>query len=150
MALLTQSSPPKNWPIIRNILLIAGTYAGGAVSVILVFPLWIWLLVEAALRYFPIWLQIVMFVWLGIQLDWLLNWPLGFGLLGVAGVWLSLIIGRRFTHPAIFILWHLLIFTAFMLLSRQILPNLTAGGLLFQLSLYFVTLIIRLIQGKQT
>lgn len=150
MALLTQTSPPKNWPIIRNILLIAGTYAGGTVSVILLFPLWFWLLIEAALRYFPFWLQIVMFVWLGIQLDWLLNWPLGIGLLGVTGIWLSLLVGRRFRHPAFFILWHLIIFTIFMLISKQILPDLSVGGLLFQLSLYFVTLIIRLISGKQT
>lgn len=138
------------WPVVRNTLLIIGTYLAGSVSVMLAWPLWLWLIIEAALRYFPFWLQLVVLVFLGIQFDWLLNWPLGFGLLMLAVVWLVLVIGRQWRHPVAFVVWHLLIFVGYLGLTSRLMSELSLTEWWLQLWLYFVTLIVRVALGKQT
>jgi len=138
------------WPVVRNTLLIIGTYLAGSVSVMLAWPLWLWLIIEAALRYFPFWLQLVVLVFLGVQFDWLLNWPLGFGLLMLAVIWLVLVIGRQWRHPVVFVVWHLLIFVGYLGLTSRLMSELSLTEWWLQLWLYFVTLIVRVALGKQT
>lgn len=150
MALRLRTSPWRWWPAIRNFWLVVGVYVAGAVSVMLTFPLWLWLMIEAALRYFPFWLQVVVLVILGVQLDWILNWPLGSGLLAVSLLWLLFIFGRRWRHPVVFVSWHLISFLIFLVMAAWLLGGVNPNLLGLQLALYSLTLVIRVILGKQT
>lgn len=136
------------WPVIRNALLIVGTYVAGVVSVVFAFPLWMWVMIEAALRYFPFWLQLGVLIFLGVQLDWLLAWPLGLGFVLVSGVWLGLVLGRRWRQTIAFLVWHLVWFTIFFAVTMQLWSGVTMVTFGWSLLLYVGMLLIRIRQGQ--
>jgi len=64
---------------LRSIVLFLAVYFTVTVTTIFQFPLWLWLTVEATVRYSPVWLAVPVFVYLGWQLDTALQFPLGTG-----------------------------------------------------------------------
>ena len=137
------------WVIIRNTLFVLGIYFSGLVSLELAFPLMLWFLFEASLRYFPRWLQISTLVFLGLQIDWWLQWPLGLGLGILTIFWSFLILGRAIKRTELFLVWQLSIFLLFLLLIRQFVPSLTSELLSLQLVGYFLFIMLRLFLGKR-
>jgi len=137
------------WKYFRNTFLVVGTYFSGLVALEIAFPLVLWLSLEAILRYFPRWLQIGTFVFLGLQIDWWLQWPLGTGLVLICLVWLGLLIGRSIKQGEVFFLWQMTLFLAYMLVMMNIVSMLTWNFVIFQTVLYATTLLIRLFAGKR-
>lgn len=137
------------WKYFRNTFLIVGTYFSGLIALEMAWPLMLWLSLEALLRYFPRWLQIAVLIFLGLQMDWWLQWPLGFGLALLCLVWLSLLIGRSFKQGDVFFLWQMVIFLIFVLVMMPVIPTLTWPLALFQIGLYSISLFMRIFVGKR-
>ncbi len=138
------------WKYFRNLFLIVGTYFSGLIALELAFPLVLWLALEAMLRYFPKWLQICTLAFLGLQIDWWLQWPLGLGLAFVTLIWALLMVGQSLKQNELFFLWHMAIFFTFLMIMNALIPAVRGVALLIQMSVYMGTLLVRLYTGKRT
>jgi hypothetical protein len=137
------------WKYFRNTFLIVGTYFSGLLALEISFPLVLWISLEATLRYFPRWLQMAIFIFLGLQIDWWQQWSLGTGLILISAIWLGLLVGRSLKQGELFFLWQMSLFLAYMLVMMRIIPTLTTNFVIFQVGLYSATLLIRLFAGKR-
>lgn len=102
------SSWQKWWSVARNLILLAAVYLAGSWVFWWDLTWWLWVTMEAVRRYFPLWLQLVVVVFLGWQLDVLYSWPFGVGSLIVLLLLTWIELSSRSKDLSRFILWRLL------------------------------------------
>lgn len=103
----------------RSALLLAAVYFAGVVTTVFQLPLWLWLTVEGVMRYAPFWLSVPIFLYLGWQLDTIVNLPLGLGLVLLCALQLLLYFVRAPRTPLIQVTLRVGGFFIFALITSQ-------------------------------
>lgn len=134
----------------RTGLLFVAVYWASAVTAVFQLPLWLWLTVEAVLRYAPFWLSVPIFLYIGWQLDTELNLSLGQGLLLLCGVQLLMLLLRTPRTPFIQAILRVLGFTVFSILISTWWWQLNWNWILLQSFLYSVALILNFYRRQRT
>lgn len=134
----------------RTALLFVAVYWASAVTAVFQLPLWLWLTVEAVLRYAPFWLSVPIFLYIGWQLDTELNLSLGQGLLLLCGVQLLMLLLRTPRTPFIQVILRVLGFTVFSILISTWWWQLNWNWILLQSFLYSVALILNFYRRQRT
>ncbi len=136
------------WQYIRNILLIVGLSVTAAWSTFFNLPIWLWLMIEAVMRYFPFWFQAIVFLFLGLQIDFIFKWSLGTGLIYFGLFWLGLLVSRQIVQPIIFVCWQMVLISIFFWSWNHFLVETSLTTLVIMFLAYLAFLLFRIKQGK--
>jgi len=144
---------PFQWQALRRTfrgaILLTVVYFAAVVTTLFQLPLWLWLTVEGVMRYTPLWLSIPLFIFLGWQLDTVLNIPLGVGLLFLCGLQLVLYFLRAPRTPLLQSMLRITGFLVFAILTSQWWWGLNWTWVLVQTLLYSVALILNLYRRQR-
>jgi hypothetical protein len=136
--------------ILRAAFLFVAVYFASIVTSLFQLPLWLWLTVEAILRYAPFWLSVPLFLYIGWQLDTEQNLSLGTGLALLVGLQLMQLVLRMPRLPLVQLGLRVGGFVIFAFLLSEWWWDLDLGWILLQCFFYTVALLLNFYRRQRT